>query len=135
MPARDRLVFLLRDDPNYVDASGWSDTDLSRVPRDTISLNLENSSITDRGILCLPHLPALRCLDLDSTHITDAAMRRISQFGSLEELWIESTAISDDGMAYLHSLVSLKFVSVAYCAISPAAIERLRSAIPGIVVH
>jgi hypothetical protein len=134
-PAEDRLVFKLKNEPGYLDGTTFRDSDLSTVPKDTVFLNLENARITDDGIVAMPDLPRLRCVDLDSTGITDAALQRLGGFPNLEEIWIEDTAVTDKGLAYLYGLRRLRFISILDCAISDEAVNGLRRAIPGVEVH
>ena len=135
MPVEERLFSSLRNGPGYIDGEWFTDSDLGRVPEDTVFLRLENARISDAGIAVLPALPKLRCLDLDSTKITDAAMKRIAEFQALEELWIEDTAVTDAGLRSLHRLPSLRFVSIIDCEMSEEAVIELQKAIPGIRVH
>jgi len=136
MGAEERLVFLLKEAPGYIDGEWLSDSDLAEVPGDTVFLNLENAQISDAGVGSLPDLPRLRCIDLDSTRISDTAMERVAMFRSLEEIWIEGTAVSDRGLAFLHDLQSLKFISILDCEnISDEAVAALQEAIPGVEVH
>jgi hypothetical protein len=135
MPVEDMLVFLLKNKPGYIDGTDFEDTDLATISRNTVFLNLEKAVVTDDGIISLPDLPHLRCIDLDSTAITDRALQRLGDFLSLEEIWIEDTAVTDEGLSQLFGLKSLRFISILDSAISEKAVEALRNAIPGIEVQ
>jgi hypothetical protein len=129
------LVFLLKNNPGYVNARSWSDIQLASTPTETVFLDLENAIISDSAINGLPELPNLRCIDLDSTNISDASMERIGNFVSLEEIWIEDTAVTDIGITKLLGLKNLRFISILGCEISEQSVEALRSSIPGVYVH
>jgi len=134
-PIYKPLVFSLKSEDGYLDATGYLDRDLAEIPSETIFLNLENANIGDEGILLLPNLRLLRCLDLDSTRITDKAMSKIGTFSAIEEIWIEDTKITDHGLDELAGLNRLQFISIMDCDISDAAVQRLRKAIPGVTIH
>ena len=135
MSSEQKLVFRLKTMQGYVDGTTYRDTDLASIPTNTILLNLEGAHISDDGILSLPELKSLRCIDLDSTGITDKAIEKIRSFLNLEEIWLEDTNITDAGLAQLSQLKKLRFISVLDCAVSDRAVERLRQSIPGVEVH
>ncbi len=128
----DVIIFKLKEEAGYFDATGFSDHDLSGVPEDTICLSLENAEITDEGIFRLPNLKNLRCIDLDSTQITDRAMDVISNFTELEEVWIEDTKITDSGFKKLAMLPKLKYVSFWDTEISDEAFDYVMERLPGL---
>ena len=78
----DVIIFKLKEEPGFFDASECADGDMSNVPEETICLSLESAVVTDEGISQLPHLAKLRCIDLDSTRITDKSMQKIVTFTS-----------------------------------------------------
>ena len=129
---RKVIIFKLKEEDGYYDASELSDDDLSGVPEDTVCLSLENAQITDEGILHLPKLNMLRCIDLDSTKITDRSMGVISQFHALEEIWIEDTKITDEGFKKLALLPSLKYVSFWDTEISDDAFNYVMERLPNL---
>lgn len=126
------LIFSKKGKPGYLDGRAFEDSDLVNVPPGTIVLSLENSKITDAGILSLPMLKSLRCIDLDSTSITDESLKIIAEFKRIEEIWLENTAISDKGIQCLHGLTQLRFVSLIDCDLSERAVRDLKKIIPGI---
>ncbi len=130
-----RLVFSLRGSEGCLHGHEFIDEDLRSVPESCVSLELENSAITDKGIKALPELPNLRCLDLDSTAITDEAMGRISTIVSLEELWIEDTKITDVGFLLLRVLPKLTFLSILDCDISDDAVKTFKVSRPDVILH
>ena len=126
----DVLVFKLREEDGYFDASELDDCDLSKIPNDVISLSLENAQITDIGISSLPFLSKVRCIDLDSTLITDKSMEIITQFKTLEELWIEDLKITDYGFKLLALLPNLKYVSFWDTEVSDEAYNYVKNKLP-----
>ena len=129
------LVFRLRGSQHCVDGHQFTDEDLNKVPENCVSLELENSAITDNGIKNLPSLPGLRCLDLDSTAVTDDAMKRLVTITSLEELWLEDTKVSDQGFLLLRQLPRLSFVSILDCDISDDAVRSFKVDRPDVKIH
>ena len=123
-------IFQLREQEGYFDASSLEDEELNQVPEDTICLSLENSKITDVGIMLLPKLRKLKCIDLDSTLITDDGLKKICEFKSLEEVWIEDTSITDRGFKLLSSLPNLKYVSFWGVTVSDEAFNHVIAALP-----
>ena len=134
MTASTMLVFQLKGTPGHVDGTEFTDADLANIPTDTTLLQLECSQITDKGMLNLPDLPNLRCIDLDSTSITNLSMDKVATFLSLEEIWIEDTSITDEGLIKLSPLNKLRYISAEYTDISDAAVQKLRTKIPGLVI-
>jgi hypothetical protein len=126
------IIFKLKEEDGYYDASDLSDCDLSNIPEDTVCLSLENTKITDEGILHLPRLNMLRCIDLDSTRITDRSMEVISTFQTLEEVWIEDTKITDNGFKKLALLPRLKYVSFWDTEISDEAFDYVMKRLPNL---
>jgi hypothetical protein len=126
----DAIIFTLKKEAGYFDASELADYELSRVPEETICLSLENSMVTDEGIGRLPNLSKLRCIDLDSTQITDRSMDVISTFKTLEEIWIEDTKVSDAGFKKLALLPNLKYVSFWDTEISDEAFDYVMGRLP-----
>jgi hypothetical protein len=126
------IIFKLKDEDGYFDASELSDDDLSSIPENTVCLSLENAKITDGGIFHLPKLNMIRCIDLDSTLITDRSMDVISTFQTLEEIWIEDTKITDNGFKKLSLLPRLKYVSFWDTEISDEAFDYVIARLPNL---
>jgi hypothetical protein len=129
----DRLVFSLRDRAGYVAGLPTSGR-LTDLPGETVSLNLERSSVINAGLASLSHLKRLRCLDLDGTDITDEGLVSLSELPTLEELWLESTQVTDAGLHHLAACKNLRFLSVVYTSVTSVGITRLREALPGLEV-
>jgi len=134
MSSEQRLVFQLRAIQGYVDGRHFRDANLAFVPTNTVLLNFEGAHITDIGILSLPELKDLRCIDLDSTAITDKATEKIGSFLNLEEIWLEDTKITDTGLSRLSHLRKLRFVSLFGCPVTDQGVELLRRSVPGVEI-
>ncbi|AOT08712.1 hypothetical protein [Pseudoalteromonas luteoviolacea] len=128
----DVLVFKLKKEDGYFDATQLEDNELSKVPSNVVSLSLENAPITDKGISNLPFLSNVRCIDLDSTFITDKSLEIISQFKNLEELWIEDFNITDSGFKLLALLPNLKYISFLDTEISDDAYDYVKDKLPNL---
>lgn len=128
----DVIIFKLKEEPGFINASSFKDEDLSSIPEDAVCISFENAEITDEGILGLPELNKLRCIDLDATQITDKAMEIISQISSLEEIWIEGTKITDEGFKKLALLPHLSFVSFWDTDISKEAFNYVIKRLPNL---
>lgn len=131
----DVLVFKLREQAGYFDATKFGDSDLLKVPNDVVSLSLENAAITDVGVSNLPFLYKVRCIDLDSTLITDKSMEVITQFKTLEELWIEDVKITDHGFKLLALLPKLKYVSLWDTEVSDEAYYYVKESLPNLTLE
>jgi hypothetical protein len=131
----DRLIFRLRTESGFVDGREFSDRELVGVPADTCCLSLEQSRVSDAGLVDLPVLVRLRCLDLDGTSITDRALVWVAQQPVLEELWLEQTAISDAGVGFLQRLQALRFISLLDTHVTVEGVKALRAAHPTVEVH
>ena len=141
------------------DVSDAGLTHLSHLP------NLENvylvkSKITDDGLRMLTTNHKLQIIDVSSTKITDKGLIGFEKLQSLVELRLFDTQISDDGLPPLKSLKSLRDLDLGQTSItdvglkqmeswkhlrnlkvsaankvSPAAVLRLRNALPKCLVY
>lgn len=92
-----------------INGSNMLDEDLKNIPADVISLSLEGSKITDKGISNLPFLHCIKSLNLNSTMITDKSIKIISKFTTLEKLCIDNVNLS--GEYPLEAFKNLNFIS------------------------
>jgi len=117
-------------------------------------LNLNNTDITDRGLMQLGGLPALetlalentairgpglailqdcrelRQLSLEGTLINDDALRLIGSLPGLENLDLSHTNVSVRGLRHLSRLPSLRHLGLCHTSITPDDIETLRGILP-----
>lgn len=76
-------------------------------------LSLEGTKITDAALAYLTGLPKLRSLKLSlCKSITDRGMPEIAKISSLTELSLDDTPISDAGLEQLHGMKQLRWLSI-----------------------
>ncbi len=81
---------------------------------------------TDRAMMHLAAMPALRVLWLDTTNVTDAGLQRLSQSKSIERLclhWLDK--ITDRGVAHLSNMPQLKGLDVQHASLGDASLKLL----------
>ena len=64
-------------------------------------LNLENTRITNAGLVALSSLSNLQYLNLVGTNITSDGLDPLSNLGKLKEIFLFKTAISADALTVL----------------------------------
>jgi hypothetical protein len=64
-------------------------------------LNLDYTSVTDKGLDALKSLPGLRELSLDSAGVTDAGVETLNAMPALKSVNLYHTLVSEKGMAAL----------------------------------
>ena len=74
-------------------------------------------------------------LDLTGTDIVDNQLDIVAKTRSVSELNLSSTKITDAGLEHLHGLRSLKLLKLTNTSVSTHAIERLKRALPGLIVE
>jgi hypothetical protein len=93
-------------------------------------LNMGWTNVSDEGVRAISGAVGLNFLDLSNTSISDAAIKPLGGLTRLQVLLLNRTAITDacvDDLARLTGLVTLE---VAETKLSPAAIGRLKAALP-----
>ncbi len=139
-------------------AGGWSraltknqallDIDLSHLPKpealpaaleavnalgDHVAwLDLAGTTVADQDLPAIAGLKNLRRLHLERTGVTDQGAAALAGARNLEWLDIYGTAIGDDGLAKLSGLTHLQRIFVWQTKATPAGIDALVSAIPGL---
>ena len=73
-------------------------------------------------------------LDLSQTSISDRALRYISKLTRLESLDLSDTGITDDALPYLLQLKRLKTLSVSRTSMSTKAVNTIKSQFKGTTV-
>lgn len=92
-------------------------------------LHLTGSKITGRGMESLKDMKQLKRLWLGSTEVDDAGLKVVGGLPSLEELDLRNTKVTDAGLAHLKGLKNLRTVAVDETAITPKAVDELMEAI------
>ena len=80
--------------------------------REITDLSLENTLITDLGIISISKLPKLEWLNLYKTGIGDNSLEKIAQMQSIKLLPIGKTKVTDNGMKHLSQMKKLRIFGV-----------------------
>jgi hypothetical protein len=98
-------------------------------------------AITDEGLAHLGKLTNLTRLSLTGSRFGDEGLRHLAGLTSLAELQLYPAVadFTDEGLAHLESLVNLRSLCLSQrnktVKFSPAAIEKLQRAVPGVTVQ
>lgn len=130
----DLLVFTMHSKMGFINGSRYTDNDLQKIPKNTVFLRLENSFISDAGVVAMPQLDQIRCIDFDGCNITNKSLYRVATFHSLEELWLEDTQGNDSGIMLLGKLKSLKYLSVLNTQVSSKVAQHLKKNNPDLLI-
>jgi hypothetical protein len=99
-------------------------------------LNLDRTTVTDKGLCHLERLRGLRRLELcECPNITDEGLRSLSHLRNLWWLELEATAITDGGLRHLEAMKNLEFLFLTGCPnITDAGVVRLQKALPNCLI-
>lgn len=100
-----------------------------------VSMDLQQTKITDAGVATLKGFTGLRRLHLQNTAITDAALQSLAALSALEELNLYGTSITDAGLRHLASSKTLRKINLWQTRVTPAGVANLRDAIPGLTIN
>jgi hypothetical protein len=98
------------------------------------SLELAGPQITARGVAALKVFKKLDCLYV-GTSLDDRAVAALSSLSTLKTLRFNAEHTSDQGFLNLCKLTHLTELTLLDPAVSMKAVERLKAAIPGIVIN
>lgn len=118
----------------FINGSCYTDNDLQKIPKNTVFLRLENSFISDAGVVAMPQLDQIRCIDFDGCNITNKSLYRVATFHSLEELWLEDSQVNDSEIMLLGKLKSLKYLSVLNTQVSSEVAQHLKKNNPDLLI-
>jgi hypothetical protein len=94
-------------------------------------LSLPTSKVTDKGLAHLVNLKRLESLRLWSGRITDEGLKTISGIEGLKGLTLFGASnVTEAGLQHLAGMKHLNFLHIADATLSPAAIDRLKQALP-----
>lgn len=99
------------------------------------ALFLRDTAVGDEAMKTIGKLSTLTELDLTGTKITNDGLAHLAGLNNLKRLIAGSTAIDDAGMENLKSLTALSKLEVPETGVTPAGVKSLGSAIPGIVIQ
>ena len=108
--------------------------DVAQV-EEVIWLNLKDTKITDAGLKHLANLKNLKKLHLERTAVTDEGLANLSELSNLNYLNLYGTKVTDAGLDKLTNLKNLKQLYLWESGVSEDGAERLKQAIPGLVVN
>lgn len=99
------------------------------------TLSLFDSAVGDDDLGQLSGLTSIETLYLGRTRVTDAGLVHLAQIKSLKSLGLSDTRVSDQGLQLLASLSDLRSVNVHRTQVTVTGGNRLRAALPQIVIH
>ncbi len=108
---------------------------LAPLAGSVVSLELQQTKVSDAGLAALAPFSHLRSLQLQNTAITDAGLPHLAKLASLENLNLYATTITDDGLQQLACLKNLKKIHLWQSKVTAAGADKLRAAIPGLDVN
>jgi hypothetical protein len=85
----------------------------TELPSGFTNRNLGSQAITNRGMVSIAKLPALRELVLGDANLSDDALEALSGSASLELIALQKSQITDAGLARLATIPTLKEIYVA----------------------
>lgn len=89
------------------------------------SLQLNGTTITERGLLQLKRLDQLHDLDLSGTQIEAKGLRHLAHLSTLEILDLTDTDVDDAGLKYLALIKSLKTCHLAHTRITDSGLKSV----------
>ncbi len=90
-------------------------------------LSLQNTGITDEGLVYTKDLAQLEFLDLTGTKVTDAGLVHLKGLTKLRVLRLKWTRISGSGLTHLQELTNLEELDFSNSLFMIAGLEHLRS--------
>lgn len=90
------------------------------------SLQLDNTSVSDGGLLHIRGLKGLFMLQLASTRVSDAGLLNIGNLKNLEFLCLNDTQVSDAGLVHLKGLEHLQSLWLNDTLVSDAGLAHLQ---------
>ena len=123
------VVFTQGDDVVEVSANRTkiSDTDLQLISDFTqlTDLSLEETSVSDNGLVHVRDLHKIEWLNLYRTEIGDAGLQTLSQLRSLQHLPVGETNVTDDGLAHLKDMRQLLYLGVRANHVTDDGVKHL----------
>jgi hypothetical protein len=125
------LVSLTLDDSQVTDIGLMA----VRGLRSLDLLSLSGTRVTDEGLAYLPSRSPLRLLSLDRTHVTDAGLPHLLGLTRLEFLTLSNTPITDAGLVHLRGLKCLGQLHLAGTHVTDAGVRALQEALPNLIIR
>lgn len=109
--------------------------DLTPIAANVLALDLTRTRIKDADLAPLAGMRNLVRLELKRNALTDAALVHLKGLSDLESLNLFDTQVTDAGIEHLTGLKKLQKIFLYNTKVTPAGADRLRAAIPGVVVN
>ncbi|MCX6879462.1 MAG: hypothetical protein NTW21_37510 [Verrucomicrobia bacterium] len=120
---------------NFAAVSDAQLTALAPVASSVVSLELQQTKVTDAGLAALAPFVKLRILQLQHTGLTDAGLAQVGKITSLEVINLYDTGVTDAGLQHLADLKHLRKIYLWQSKVTEAGAGKLRDAVPGIEVN
>ena len=117
----------------HLTLTGWDRHDYSVITQfpDTVVLQMANSDVNDDTLMLLVGLNRLRELDLNDSQITDAGLVEISKLPNVHDLRLARTKITDEGFRqYLLSKESLMNLDLTATSVASKTVREWKAAKP-----
>jgi hypothetical protein len=101
---------------------------------DIALLNLEDTEISDAGLVHFEGLTELRILVLRGCDITDAGLRHLIGLKRLNYLYLDRTLITDDGLKSIEQLTNLKTLCISETLVTEEGITKLHHDLPDVEI-
>jgi hypothetical protein len=108
---------------------------MAAVASSVISLDLQQTKVTDAGLAALAPFVKLRKLQLQNTGITDAGLAHLRQLSELEVVNLYGTGVTDDGLLSLTGLKHLKKIYLWQSKVTEEGAAKFREALPGVEIN
>ena len=98
-------------------------------------VRLQDTNVSDAGLVHLKMLPNLCRLSLNGTRVSDEGMRHLAGRQVLEMLSLNGTDVSDTSAQHIVKLNKLRALVVGDTRLTESGLRQLESALPGCVVR
>jgi len=111
-----------------VHSSTATDTVIAQLGRLTRlqNLNLDDTSVSNAGLVNLKGLTSLSDLSLSYTQVSDAGLAHLKGLTSLLNLRLARTQVSDAGLVHLKGLTNLSFLDLRDTHVTDAGLAHLK---------
>lgn len=99
------------------------------------TLKICGTKITDAGLARLTGLPKLNSINLQQTGISDAGLQHLRAFPALQTVTLHRTKISDKGLVHLKDLKKLRILFVDETDVTDWGLSELQHALPDLVIN
>ena len=109
--------------------------DLAPIATNILALDVSRTKLKDADLAPIAGMSNLVRLELKRNALTDAALVHLKGLTDLESLNLFDTQVTDAGLEHLTGLKKLQKIFLFNTKVTPAGADRLRAAIPGVVVN